>query len=333
MNVGPVHIPILLQPIVDGLIQPLRKLAVNAPAALIIDCTFGGGGHTGALLDALVADPTLNRHSVLALDRDPGAVERGRVRYARALAEGRLFLEHAPFSQAPEIVTRMRAAAGISASTHTSAPAGQTLPVLGVLADLGFSSDQMDDPERGLSIRQNGPLDMRLDTSQGESCRELLARIPERELADIIFNFGEERFSRRIAAQIIWARQEKRLPQTTQELAELVVRAIPGAARQGDRSGRIHAATRTFQALRIAVNGELEELDSLLKHAMILIAPPGRMAVMSFHSLEDREVKRFFRSKENGFNPLTKKPLEADDAEVAQNSRSRSAKLRIAERI
>ena len=197
------------------------------------------------------------------------------------------------------------------------------------MADLGFSSDQLEDAGRGLSFSREGPLDMRLDPARGQSAREYLARAGEKELADAIFELGEERFSRKIAAAIVRARQEARLPSTTTELAELVARAVPPAARHG----RIHAATRTFQALRILVNGELEELDCLLNRVILGVRPGGRVAILSFHSLEDRKVKLAFKDREGPFKPLTKKPIEADEAEISRNPRSRSAKLRIAERI
>jgi 16S rRNA (cytosine1402-N4)-methyltransferase len=201
-------------------------------------------------------------------------------------------------------------------------------PVLGLMADLGFSSDQMDDPSRGLSFQGSGPLDMRLDTSQGQTLKDYLHQVTEAELADVIQEYGEERFARRIAGAIIQARRDKNLPQSTQDLSNLIVRAIP----PGARHGRIHAATRTFQALRISVNQEMEELDCLLKDVILSLGIGGRVAILSFHSLEDRKVKQAFRGMPQ-FEPLTKKPIEASEDEVAANPRSRSAKLRIAERV
>lgn len=304
-----VHVPILLEPIVRSLIEPFKALSPDAPPHWLVDCTLGGGGHTGALLEALASDPALKGHHVISFDQDARAIERARERFAAEIASGRLEIVHSPFSEAAEHL--------------------QSKPVLGLMADLGFSSDQLEDAERGLSFMREGPLDMRLDPSRGQSCREYLQRVGEKELADMIFELGEERFSRRIAAAIVRARSEARLPKTTTELADLVVRAVPPPARRG----RIHAATRTFQALRIHVNAELEELDRLLNHVILSVRPGGRVAILSFHSLEDRKVKQVFRDKESPFEPLTKKPIEADEDEVSRNPRSRSAKLRIAQRV
>ena len=201
-------------------------------------------------------------------------------------------------------------------------------PVLGLMADLGFSSDQLEDASRGLSFMREGPLDMRLDPSRGISARGFLAQASETEIADTLWELGEERFSRRIARLVVEWRQKGQLPETTSGLSELVLRAMPGHARHG----RIHAATRTFQALRIRVNDELEELDSLLSHVILEVRAGGRVAILSFHSLEDRKVKLAFRNHD-GFHALSKKPLEADEQEVLDNPRARSAKLRIAERL
>jgi 16S rRNA (cytosine1402-N4)-methyltransferase len=304
-----IHVPILLQPIVDALVEPLRALPADAPAHWIVDCTLGGGGHTAGFLAALAADPQLARHRVLAVDQDTGAVERARQRFAAEIAAGRLELRHARFGGIAQAVAER--------------------PTLGLLADLGFSSDQLGDAARGISFQGDGPLDMRLDPSRGRTCREILSVIREDELADIIYELGEERFSRRIAAAIVRARGEGKLPETTGQLAELVWRTVPPPARHG----RIHPATRTFQALRIHVNGELEELDSLLRDVILGIRTKGRVAIISFHSLEDRRVKHAFKHRDSAFEPLTKKPIEADEPEVRRNPRSRSAKLRIAEKI
>ncbi len=307
-SVSTVHVPILVGPIVEALIEPFRGLPADASAHFIVDCTFGGGGHTGALLEALLS-AGLAQHGVIAFDQDASAIERGRQRFARELSEGRLELVHAPFSTAAEYLGER--------------------PILGLMADLGFSSDQLEDPSRGLSFSREGPLDMRLDPSRGQSAAQYLSRAPEKEIADVIYELGEERLSRRIAGAIVRARSEGRLPQTTTDLAELVQRAVPPPARHG----RIHAATRTFQALRILVNDELEELDCLLERVILTVKAGGRVAILSFHSLEDRKVKTVFRDKEGPFRSLSKKPLEADDDEVRRNPRARSAKLRIAERI
>ncbi|MCM2277641.1 MAG: 16S rRNA (cytosine(1402)-N(4))-methyltransferase RsmH [Oligoflexia bacterium] len=302
-----VHVPILVEPIVRALVEPYQLLPEDAPVHWLVDFTLGGGGHTAALLEALASAPRTARHKVLSLDQDPEALERARMRFARELEQGRLEIARRRFSEAEDLL--------------------EGRPVLGMMADLGFSSDQMDSAERGLSFQSEGPLDMRLDPTRGRSCREFLSQVSEDELGRILQDYGEERFARRIASAIIQRRREKKLPTTTRELAELIVRAIPAGARHG----RIHAATRTFQALRIAVNEEMNELDCLLGRAILFLKPGGRAAILSFHSLEDRKVKHAFRQEP--FEPLTRKPLEADEAETSRNPRARSAKLRIAERL
>lgn len=311
-----VHVPILVGPIVKGLTEALLKLPPDAPPHWIVDFTLGGGGHTDAFLKALASDPRLVAHKVLAIDQDAGAIERARHRFAAEIEAGRLELQHCRFSE--------------------SEPFLRDKKVAGILADLGFSSDQLESAERGLSFLSDGPLDMRLDPSRGRSCREYLSQVTERELEEVLRELGEERFSRRIAAALVQRRREKALPATTKELADLVVRALPASARHG----RIHAATRTFQALRIEINGEMNELDWLLKSGILFLVPGGRIAILSFHSLEDRKVKVAFRGKSGidryGTPPeliaLTKKPIEPDLEEVRANPRARSAKLRIAER-
>lgn len=304
-----VHVPILVEPILEALLAPFRALPEDAPPHYYVDCTLGGGGHTSAFLEAFANDPKLRKNRVLAFDQDRQAIERAQTRFETEIQAGRLQIVRCRFSEIEEILD------------------GQ--PILGLLADLGFSSDQMDDPARGLSFQIDGPLDMRLDTGRGISCRDYLSRISEIELERVLSEFGEERFSRRIASAIAQSRREKRLPSTTKELADLVVRAIPLSARHG----RIHAATRTFQALRIVVNEELNELDCLLDRVIMKVKAGGRVAILSFHSLEDRKVKHAFRRKDFPFEALTKKPIEADEFEVRRNPRSRSAKLRIAERL
>ena len=316
-----VHQPILLKPIVDFIVEGFReglKKIPEAPEAKepywFLDCTFGGGGHTGAVLEAFSRDPDLKRHRVLAIDQDEEALARGRIRFARELSEGTLELRHARIS---DLDTEFL----------------QTRKWFGMLADLGFSSDQIESSERGLSFRREGPLDMRLDPSRGQPAFELLQNLSETEIVKILSELGEERFSKTIARAIVSARAERRLPTTTTAFADLIVRSVPPFARHG----RIHPATRTFQALRIAVNEELEELDHLLQNVILGLEPGGRIAVLSFHSLEDRRVKQAFKKypeREGGsFKALLKKPLEADDEEQAKNPRSRSAKLRVGERI
>lgn len=301
------HVPILKEAIVESLIEPFQSLSPDASPHWIVDCTLGGGGHTAAFLSALEKTPHLRRHRVLALDQDPEAVHRGRVRFQEAIERGSLEIVHTNFADAATLLEQR--------------------PVFGLLADLGFSSDQLEDRDRGLSFQWDGPLDMRLNPTQGRSCFELLQQTSESELEEILRELGEERFARRIASVIVESRRKGQLPRTTKELVDLVVRATPRHARHG----KIHVATRTFQALRIAVNGELEVLDQLLTQVVPKVLPGGRVAVISFHSLEDRRVKNRFKDREL-FHALTRKPIEANDEECKLNPRARSAKLRIAER-
>ncbi len=303
-----VHVPILVEPILKALLEPFLNLPLNEGPHWIVDCTLGGGGHCSAFLEAFASRPELRRHKVLALDQDESAIQRAQIRFKEEIAKGELVLVHRRFGECADLL--------------------RDYPVLGLMADLGFSSDQLDDPSRGLSFQTAGPLDMRLDPTRGMSCKELLSQITESELETLLREWGEERFSRRIAAAIIARRRTGQLPSTTQELVDTVVRAIPPQARHG----RIHAATRTFQALRIAVNEELSQLDALLEQAIVGIKPGGRVAILSFHSLEDRKVKIKFKER-NYFHSLTKKPIQADEEERQRNPRSRSAKLRIAERV
>lgn len=202
----------------------------------------------------------------------------------------------------------------------------------GVLFDLGVSSPQFDDPRRGFSFREDGPLDMRMDQTAGMTAAMLVNREPEHALADTIHRYGEERYARRIARAIVRAREQSPI-ETTGELVSIIARAVPASYRHG----RIHCATRTFQALRIAVNRELESLEPALDDAADLLAPGGRLCVVSFHSLEDRIVKRMFRALAQGpgawLSVLTKKPIVPSDEECRENPRARSAKLRVAERV
>lgn len=305
------HVPILVEPIVQGILpafEPAREPSLYR--GLFVDCTLGGGGHCARFLQALAP-----QHRVLAIDQDARAIEQARERFAPELASGRLEIHRARISELGPLLAARRAADPALG------------PLLGMMADLGFSSDQIDDPARGLSFRFDGPLDMRLDPSRGLSAREYLEQATERELEETLRELGEERLWKRIADAIVRARRERRLPETTAQLVQLIVRATPANARHG----RIHVATRTFQALRVRVNEELEELDALLKLATEALVPGGRIAVLSFHSLEDRRVKHAFRG--DAFEPLTKKPIEADEAETEANPRARSAKLRVAERV
>ena len=202
----------------------------------------------------------------------------------------------------------------------------------GVLLDLGVSSPQLDDPARGFSFQAEGPLDMRMDQSTGQTAADLVNSLGESDLAALIFQYGEERYSRRIARAIVRVRERGSL-RTTQDLVAVIREAVPASYRHG----RIHCATRTFQALRIAVNREIESLEPALRHAVEVLRPGGRIGVISFHSLEDRIVKHTFRALAQapgaGLAVLTKKPLSPTEAECRSNPRARSAKLRVAERL
>ncbi len=261
----------------------------------VVDMTVGSGGHAAALLGAGVS-------RLVGVDRDPEAL---------ALAGGRL----GAFGE------RVRLVAARFSEVDEDVVGG---PADGVLFDLGVSSMQLDRPERGFGYRVDGPLDMRMGEGSGEagpSAADLVNGLPERDLADLIYRLGEERRSRRIAAAIVRHRPVR----TTDQLTGIVVSAV------GKRPGGPHPARRTFQALRIAVNRELEELTAALPPAAGLLGPGGRVVVISYHSLEDRIVKRAFRDDDR-LDVLTKKPLVASAAERAGNPRSRSAKLRAAER-
>jgi 16S rRNA (cytosine1402-N4)-methyltransferase len=272
---------------------------------LFVDCTVGLGGHARALLQA-------GATRLIALDRDRDAL--GRARDLLAPWSDRVELVHADYRSIEEVLDR-----------H-----GYPL-VDGALADLGVSSLQFDEPGRGFSFQRDEPLDMRMDRSGGNTAADLVARATEQELADAIYAYGEERFSRRIARSIVAARREAPVD-TTAKLASIVRRAIP---RRGPM--RIDPATRTFQALRIWVNRELEGLDRFLEAAARRLRGGGRLVVITFHSLEDRIVKHTFRalekSREAALKILTKKPIVPDEDEVRLNPRARSAKLRAAERL
>jgi 16S rRNA (cytosine1402-N4)-methyltransferase len=284
-------------------VMPSEVLRALAPEAggVYVDATAGGGGHSLALLEAC-ADAR-----VIAFDRDPAAVHATRARLEQFGA--RVSVVHASFEQIPDVLGEMRLSA-----------------VTGLLADLGISSQQLATRERGMSFRVEGPLDMRMDPTRGETARELIERVSQDELADIIFQFGEERRSRRVARCIKQALAAGEL-HSTLELRRAVVRAVGPR-----RVGGIDPATRTFQALRMAVNGELEQLSSLLAGSRELIRPGGVAAFISFHSLEDRMVKRSLLDR-NVWQRLTTKPIVPSDTEQAQNPRARSAKLRAARRV
>ena len=272
------------------------------PGMTVVDGTLGGGGHT-----RLLAESVGPRGKVVAIDRDPSAIERG----AKELANLPIRFAQANFCNLPEVLDAV-----------------EVESIDGMLLDVGISSDQLADRERGFSFDSDGPLDLRFDPTEGEPAWRLINRLRPETLADIIYEFGEERHSRRIARRIAQARERQPI-ESAKEFAKLVVSAIP---RQATSKKRIHPATRTFQALRIAVNEELKSLQIALERIPSRLKPGGRLVVISFHSLEDRLVKTAFRSPQT-WNCLTKSPVEAAPDEVAMNRRSRSARLRAAERI
>jgi 16S rRNA (cytosine1402-N4)-methyltransferase len=307
MEVIAEHVPVLYKEVLAWL-QP-------RPDGRYIDATLGGGGHASGILAASAPNGRL-----LGLDADPEAI---------AFASDIL----RPFGE--RVVLKAANARHLEAIAR---PLGFS-QVDGVLLDLGLSSRQLADAERGFSFSQDGPLDMRLNSSQGQNAADLVNHLPETELADLLWHHGEERHSRRIARAIVAGRPLT----TTGQLADLVVQTV-------GRREKIHPATRTFQALRIAVNDELEALDQALPQARDLLRPGGRVAVIAFHSLEDRLVKRFYQRESRdclcppevlvcvcehqaSLRVLTSKPVRPTADEIARNPRSRSARLRVAERL
>lgn len=303
------HEPVLINQVVD-----LLKVERGG---IYVDGTVGSGGHAEAILRAAGPDGFL-----VGIDRDGDAIARSEARLGAW--SDRLKIVHGNYSNMSSILKKE----GIG-------------PVNGVLLDLGVSSEQLDTPGRGFSVRSNGPLDMRMNENGNKTASDLVNELPEERLEEILRVFGEERRSRRIAKNIVLERGRRRI-ETTLQLAEVVAR--------GARHSRIHPATRAFQALRIAVNDELVALDEGLVQGLDILADGGRLAVISFHSLEDRRVKNFMKQHRGqwvslqaggrewqGILPavriMTKKPVTASDEEVAANPRSRSAKLRVVEKI
>ncbi|HMP02049.1 MAG TPA: 16S rRNA (cytosine(1402)-N(4))-methyltransferase RsmH [Gemmatales bacterium] len=293
MDTGPSprHLPVLLA-------EVLKHLELQ-PGDTLVDATLGGGGHAAAA--AALLGPT---GRLIGLDRDPSMLARARLRLEALPQPPRFDLLHASFADLRSILDDL-------AVDRVDA----------VLADLGFASDHIDDPSLGLGFAAEGPLDMRLNPHGPLTAADLLADLPERELADLFWKYGEERFSRRIARRIVTQRDTAPL-RTTAELAQLVRRCVP-------RAGRIDPATRVFQALRIAVNDEQEALAALLADLPRCLRVGGRAVIISFHSLEDRPVKHAFRDRLN-WQVLTKKPVTPNPEEIEANPRSRSAKLRAA---
>src|ERR1700678_71546 len=295
---GPRHVPVLLD-------EVLEYLNVR-PGGVICDATLGLAGHSSAIAKRLGG-----KGKLIAFDRDPEAMEKARARLEEVKAE--------LGDEMPEVVYVAKA---FSEAANVIEPGSLD----GLLADFGVSSLQLDEAHRGFSFRTDGPLDMRQDTRTGETAEQVVNQEDENELADLIYEFGEERRSRRIARAIVRARPIS----TTAELAQVISAAAPSM--KGDK---IHPATRTFQALRIRVNNELGEIQSLLKSAGSLLKPGGRLVLISFHSLEDRLVKDAFREAGQAkiVKVLTKKPVVAVEQEQLRNPRSRSAKMRAAEKI
>jgi 16S rRNA (cytosine1402-N4)-methyltransferase len=286
-----------------------------------IDGTVGGAGHTQLLLERSAPDG-----QVLGIDADQEALARARLQLPDEIASGRLRLQHGNFAQMERDALSLAFA-----------------PVDGIVLDLGLSSDQLTDRDRGFSFAVDAPLDMRFDTTEGQPAADLVNGLGEAELADLLYRYGEERRSRAIARRIVETRRQASITRTGQ-LAGLVASVVHG------RPGGIHPATRTFQALRIAVNEELSNLELALPQAIRLLSPGGRLAVISFHSLEDRIVKQTFLREERGcicppelpacvcgraprLRILTRHPVVAGEEELVRNPRARSAKLRVAERL
>jgi len=310
MSERPQHETVLLEAAVAALL-------VN-DTGFYVDGTFGRGGHSRRILQGLQPEGRL-----LAIDKDPEAI---RVARAELGADARFEVVQGSFSRLAELV----------------AAVGLTGKVSGVLLDLGVSSPQLDEAQRGFSFSQDGPLDMRMNPDEGQSAAQWLASASEQEIADVIYRFGEERFSRRMARAVVEQRKLQPIA-TTLQLAEIIKQANPAWEKHK------HPATRAFQGIRIHINRELEDLQSVLQQALDVLCVGGRLVVISFHSLEDRIVKQFISKQAKGddypagvpvqyadLNPRLKKigkPIKADDEEVSLNPRSRSAIMRVAEKI
>jgi 16S rRNA (cytosine1402-N4)-methyltransferase len=304
------HQPVLLDEVIEN-------FAIQ-PAGVYLDATFGRGGHAQAILNLLGPNGRL-----FAMDKDPEAIAYAHAKFA---TDKRFMIQHGSFAEMKKLIAKQNLVGKIN----------------GVLLDLGVSSPQLDDPERGFSFKRAGKLDMRMDHSRGVDAATWIATIGEKELADVLWEYGEERFSRRVAKAIVIARAETPI-KTTAELAEIIAKAIP-AWQKGK-----HPATRSFQAIRIAVNKELEDLELGLKQAMEVLGVGGRLLVISFHSLEDRIVKHFMQREERGVEIPSDLPIKHVDIEVsfkrlgraikpsekeiAMNPRARSAILRIGEKL
>jgi 16S rRNA (cytosine1402-N4)-methyltransferase len=293
---------------VSVLVEEICRWLIVKEGGVYVDCTLGAGGTAREILKKAGKNAV-----VIGLDRDSEAIALSKETLKSY--ELSVFLYNGNFSHIEEFVKE-------SGFRYVD----------GIVFDLGVSSMQLDQPVRGFSFSQDGPLDMRMDQAQSLTAEELVNRLPEKELADLIFQYGEERYSRRIAKAILRARVKCPIT-TTGALVKVIEEAVPAFYKWG----RVHPATRTFQALRISVNRELDILEESLKAAIRLLSIGGRICVVSFHSLEDRIVKHTFRSMAAGNNPLlrilTKKPVVPSEQEIHNNPRSRSAKLRVAQRV
>lgn len=306
------HLPVMFA-------EALQQLAIKKDG-VYLDCTFGRGGHSQGILNLLGPSGRL-----LAFDRDIDAIDSD---YAQAMLKDERFkLKHSCFSELESIVISEGLAGKVD----------------GILVDLGVSSPQLDNPERGFSFLRDGPLDMRMDGNAGISAEQWLASVDEKDLVKVLFEYGEERFARRIAHAIVEKRTESPIT-TTRQLAELIGDAVPVKEKHK------HPATRSFQAIRIEINRELDELKDVLQQSVRVLKPGGRLVVISFHSLEDRIVKRFIRDESGakynpgklpikevdiakGFLKKIGKALKAGKPEISQNPRARSAVMRVAERV
>jgi 16S rRNA (cytosine1402-N4)-methyltransferase len=306
----PAHIPVLLKEVVQ---------AINLPDCnVVVDATYGRGGHSRALLQGLPSQARL-----IVIDRDKDAIDHAKSHWR---GEGRVEIFHAPFSQLARVLEKIDLIGKVDA----------------ILFDVGVSSPQLDEGERGFSFSHHGPLDMRMDRSAGITAATWIKQVEEEELIRVLKVFGEERFARRVAAKIKLVLKDGEISSTA-DLARVVSEAVP------TREKGKHPATRTFQAIRIAVNQELQEIESVLPQAVDALAPGGRLVVISFHSLEDRLVKRFFRNQSRGdpFPPdlpvtsdmlkprlvLVGKPIRPGAVELKMNPRARSAVMRVARKV
>lgn len=322
MTTPTVHVPVLMDQVLDGVLgAPSDPGTRSSSPRIVVDGTLGGAGHALRLANALTTNDLL-----IATDRDPEAVARAADRIAQELG-----IAPEPFAHGLRFRPEHRAHWILSARSYCELPSllqELNIPAVdAILLDLGLSSDQLQDHARGFSFRANGPLDLRFDATDpdSESAADLLRRAGEKEIADWIYLYGEERFSRRIARAIVERRRTQPI-ETAQELADLIHRSVPGRVH-----GRVDSATRTFQALRIVVNQELDHVKKAIETLPQVLREGGRLAAISFHSLEDRIVKHTMREHPL-LKTLTKKPIVAVPSEVDANPRSRSAKLRVAER-